>query len=144
MNCSSSRLTGLRTISSARSPGVYDVAAKVAVNGGGDHLLAGAAALVETTITKSATQPAAETHPRDETRIRYGTIGASVGSDGTSGSNGSNAPGTGGGGAGSAVGSSDGGASGTGGGGAVSVNGRLERTTAVPALPVANVRTVYW
>jgi hypothetical protein len=45
---------------------MYDVAAKVAVNGGGDHLLAGVAAPVETTITKAATQPAAKTHPRDE------------------------------------------------------------------------------
>jgi hypothetical protein len=64
MNCSSSRLKGEWTISRARAPGAYETAVNVAVNGGGDHLPAGAAAPAETTVAATAAQPAAATQRR--------------------------------------------------------------------------------
>jgi hypothetical protein len=60
----------VRMINLARAPGAYETAVNVAVNAGGDDLLAGAATPAETTVVATATQPAVATQRRDGFGIR--------------------------------------------------------------------------
>ena len=59
----------VRTISLAGAPGAYETEVNVAVNAGGDHLLAVAAAPAGTNVAATAAQPAAATQARSRFRM---------------------------------------------------------------------------